>query len=119
MLGGVLPRLVNPRDQVSTFSAETADVRTRAIAVFEQALAPEPLPPRTRRMLARALWLVHLGVLLYFVGDDSADQARSHRLVDDLLDVAAPLVALARSPAAAAVIDPLFRAAERAGLAIS
>jgi hypothetical protein len=69
-------------------------------------------------VLARALWFVHLGVLLYFAHDDELGQGRSHRLVDDLLDLLTPLVAAARTPALAAAVSRVAHALDRAGLAI-
>lgn len=119
LLAAILPRAADPRDPVSAFSPESADVRGRAIAGFDAMIAPEYLPDRTRRLVAQALWFLHLAVLLYFVHDDNPGQAPSHRLVDDLLDVVTPMIAMARSPLAAPLVEQVGRALDRAGLAIA
>ncbi len=114
LLGAIIPRHANPADPVSAFSAESADVRARAIALFDAAIAPEDLPPPTRALVARALWAAHLGILIYFADDRSPGQRKTHRLVDDVLDLVTPLVALARTPAAAPLVAQVVRAASRA-----
>ena len=119
MLGAIVPRLANPADPVSAFSAESAEVRARAIGNFDAILDGEGLPAPTRRLIAAALWLFHLGLLLLFVYDDTPGQARTHRLADDLLEVVAPLIALAGTPFAQPLVDRVVRALDRAGLAIA
>ena len=42
-----------------------------------------------------------MGLLLYFLYDDSPRQARTRRLTDGALDLLVPLVPLATSPASA------------------
>ena len=118
MLAAIVPRLANPRDPVSAFSTESADIRARSIAIFEQALAPEGLPEPTARILCEALWLFHLGALYVFLEDDSAGQKRTRRLVDDLLDLGVPLIAASRTPAAAALLGGVAAALTRAGIRI-
>ncbi|KAB2899922.1 MAG: TetR/AcrR family transcriptional regulator [Kofleriaceae bacterium] len=114
LLGAIIPRHANPADPVSAFSEESAAVRARAVALFDTAIAPEELPDETRTLVAHALWMAHLAVLVYFAGDTSPGQRKTHRLADDLLDLAVPLVALARSPAAAPLVAQITQAANRA-----
>ncbi|HUQ07241.1 MAG TPA: TetR family transcriptional regulator [Kofleriaceae bacterium] len=114
LLGAIIPRHANPTDPVSAFSEESAAVRARAVALFDAAIAPEALDAETRALVAHALWMAHLAVLVYFAGDTSAGQKKSHRLVDDVLDLAVPLLALARSRAAAPLIANIMQAASRA-----
>jgi AcrR family transcriptional regulator len=116
LLGAIIPRHANPADPVSAFSRESADVRARAIALFDAAVAPENLPAPIRTMVARALWMAHLAILVYFADDKSAGQKKTHRLVDDLLDLAVPLVALARSPVASPLVEQLVALLTRADL---
>jgi AcrR family transcriptional regulator len=117
LLAALVPRLVDPGDPVSAFSAESAQVRDRTIALFEGALAGEPIPDDLRRLSAQGLWLLHLTLLLYVVGDHSRGISRSHRLADDLLDLAVPLLAMAATPLGRPLISQLRAALVRAGLA--
>jgi AcrR family transcriptional regulator len=114
LLGAIIPRHANPGDPVSAFSEESAAVRARAIALFDAAIAPEKLPDATRTLVAHALWMAHLAILVYFADDTSPGQKKTHRLVDDALDLAVPLLALARSPAAAPLVDQIMQVASRA-----
>lgn len=116
LVGAIIPRHVNPGDPVSAFSKESAAVRARAIALFDAAIAPEGYPAGTRALVARALWMAHLAVLVYFADDRSAGQKKTHRLVDDILDMAVPLLALARSRSAAPLVEQLVAALTRADL---
>ena len=118
LLAAIVPRAIDPHDPLSALSHEQAQIRARAIAGFDAVLAAEKLPEATRTVLARALWFVHLGVLLYAAHDDEHGQPRSHRLVDDLLDLLTPLCAAARTPAMAHAVARLAHALDRAGLAI-
>jgi AcrR family transcriptional regulator len=117
MLGAIVQRLADPHDPVSAFSRETREVRERSQALFEGALAGAGLDPRTRRLAAQGLWLLQLGVMLYFVNDDSEGQARSHRLVDDLLELGTPVLGLMGTPLAQPLVEGLIATLGRAGLA--
>ena len=77
---------------VSPFSAETTALRARAIALFEDALAPAALDDETRRLLATALWGAHMAMILYLMLDESKGQEKTRRLVDGMLDALVPTV---------------------------
>ena len=55
MLGAIVARLVDPRDPVGAFSAQTRAVRDRAMAVLESILAGANLPPEVLPLVVRAL----------------------------------------------------------------
>jgi AcrR family transcriptional regulator len=108
---GVLFRSVgDPRHPLSPFSRKTAANRDRGLKLFEALLEGEP--PEARRSLARALWLVELGLLLVLI-HDSTSGARTRRLAHDLADWIGKAWPLLRSPAARpflAHIEALFGA---------
>ncbi len=116
LLGALLPRQVNPGDPVSALSRESAEVRARAIALFEAAIAPEGMSIATRALAARALWVLHLAILAYLASDRSPAQRKSHRLVDDALDLAVPLLALAGTPAVTPLLAQVTAMLQRADL---
>jgi len=88
----------DPDSPLSVFAAETGEVRRRAMAIFEEALADQPFPEDLKALLAPALWLLLLGALLYFIHDRSPAQEKTHALVDGMLEAVIPLAALASSP---------------------
>jgi AcrR family transcriptional regulator len=82
---------------LSVFGKKTQAIRERSIAQFVAILRDTPVPDELREPLGRALWLSHLGVFLHFVHDRSKGQARTHRLAETLVELAAtglPLLAL-------------------------
>ncbi len=116
MLSGLVRRLVDPSDPVSAFADDVASVRARAIGLYARVLADEGLPDDVVRVLPPALWLLHMGLLLYFVNDPSPRQSRTRRLVDDTLDLIVPLARLAASPVTEPIRVQLIATLERAGL---
>jgi AcrR family transcriptional regulator len=116
MLAAIVQRLVDPRDPVGAFSAQTRAVRDRSIAMFDGALADAHLPPDVRALAARALWLLQMAIMLVFVNDHSAGERRTHGLVDDALDMIVPLLPLLATPMGQAMAGRVTAALARAGL---
>jgi AcrR family transcriptional regulator len=114
---GALFRYVGDADHpLSVFGEATAAQRGAAIAVFELALegADPALPPPLRPAAARALWLVHLGLLLYWIHDPSTDQRRTRRLIARTAELVTTISRLAAVPGAASVLAPLLDVLEEA-----
>jgi len=116
LLGALVSRLADPGDAISEFSDDQRAIRERSIALFDSAFEGEPLPPDLRALAAPALWMMFMGMLLYFVHDRSAGQVRTRRLVDDSLDLLAPLMMLGASPLAEPMREQLRATLERAKL---
>ena len=96
LLGTILRSVGDPDDPLSLFGASTRDVRDDSIRLFEEAVAPfTPEGGELRALLARALWSLHMGVLLYFMHDRSPGQQKTRRLVDESVGLASELVAFA------------------------
>ena len=67
-----LARVVLDRSSAaSLFGAPAADIRRRSIGIFHLAVDVPVVQGDVKALLATALWALHLGVLLYFVNDDS------------------------------------------------
>jgi hypothetical protein len=106
--------VADPDDPASLFGKETKRVREESIAIFDEALAGLDLDDATRRIAARAMWSLHMGILLYFLHDPSPGQEKTRALTDGALDLAVQLVGVA--PMLSAVTLPLADALGRAGL---
>ena len=118
LLASIVPQLADPADPLSAFSDGTRAVRERSVAVYARALAgavPEAHVP----LVAHALWLLSLAVMLVFVRDDSANQARTHRLVDDALDVLVPLAPLFATPIGRGLVEQVMAALARAEIFVA
>jgi len=113
LLASIVPQLADPADPLSAFSSSTRAVRERSVAVYARALAGA-VPDAHVPLIAHALWLLALAVMLVFVRDDSANQTRTHRLVDDALDLLAPLAPLFATPLGRGLVEHTAAALARA-----
>ncbi|WP_104104803.1 TetR/AcrR family transcriptional regulator [Arthrobacter sp. 08Y14] len=92
--------------------------RAKSIAMFRQAVTvSRPQPPLAiRDDLPELLWLVHMGVTLFWIYDRSPGQRRSRRLVENVAPLAAKLVILSRLPVVRNIVEDvvhLFQGARR------
>jgi AcrR family transcriptional regulator len=83
---------------LSWFGPATRDQRQRSMAVFAEALAGERLPPDVACAAPTLLWTLHLGILLYFLYDESPHQRRTRRLIDAAVDCVADARRIVTSP---------------------
>lgn len=113
MLGVAL----EPGHPSSPFSVESGPARARSIALFAEVLdgSSTRVPPALRAVLPQLLWLGQLGIVLYWLSDDSPDQARTRALVEGVVPPVARLVRLARLPGMSRVVDELADLVRRFG----
>ncbi|MCC3298378.1 TetR/AcrR family transcriptional regulator [Arthrobacter caoxuetaonis] len=85
--------------------------RGKSIAVYRQAVqAARPQPPLAiRDDLPDLLWLVHMGLTLFWVYDSSPGQARSRRLVNNTAPLVAKLVILSRLPVVRNIVEDVVK----------
>lgn len=97
----------DPTSPLSPFSAESAPARDASIALFARLLddSDAKLAPGLRGELPELLWLLQMGVVLFWVYDASADQQRSRTLVRRVVPIVDRLVRLARLPVVRGVVD--------------
>lgn len=100
LLTALLRAGVDPRDRLSPFGPATKEVRDETIRWYERALdgsnvtAPKDLAP----YLPRLLWLYHMGLIYYWIIDESPGQRRTHRLTETSLDLIVQLLRFASLP---------------------
>lgn len=100
---------VDPHTPVSPFSANTVAIRERDQHYFEQAVAQArvKLPKNIAPYLPRLLWLYQMGILLFWVFDESPGQHRTTVLLDGTLKMLTITLRLAALP----LLRPLHRIA--------
>src|SRR5579862_7556085 len=98
LLGALFRYTGEPEHPLSALGTGTLQNRQQSISVFTSAIGTERLPEDIRAILPTALWALHLGILLYFIYDDSPQQERTHRLVDGVLTLLTRFLALAKLP---------------------
>jgi len=103
LLAALFRNLGDVSHPLSVFSRKTAEIRARSISQFIAVLDEPSFPDDLRGLLGRALWLAHLGVFLFFIHDRSPKQARTHKLVDTLVDLVASGIPLLTHPLAAPI----------------
>ncbi|HWW63093.1 MAG TPA: TetR family transcriptional regulator [Thermoanaerobaculia bacterium] len=100
LMTALLKTGVDPHDPLSSFSEQTKDVRDEAIDWFRRALdgANVTIPKDIAPHLPRLLWLYHMGLLYFWIVDESRGQRRTQRLLDASLDLIVQLLRVASLP---------------------
>jgi AcrR family transcriptional regulator len=83
---------------LSWFGRQTEHVRRSSMEVMAEAAAVLCMPPDVRRVTPTILWALEMGILLYFVHDESAGQWRTRKLVNGVAGFAARMVGFIVSP---------------------
>lgn len=94
-----------PDHPLSWFGPATAEQRRLSVAIFAEALDGERWPDDMRDVAPVLLWTLHMGLLLYFLFDESPHQRRTRALIDASVDVVVDVKRLATS----AILRPLRR----------
>jgi AcrR family transcriptional regulator len=87
-----------PSSPLSPFSAESSQARDDAVGLLGEVLegSTAKVDAELRADLPELLWLLELGVVLYWVHDSSPEQARTRVLIDGAVPLVDRLVALSR-----------------------
>lgn len=98
---GVLFRsAADPASPLNPFSEESREVRDEAIAHFAEVVdgARGSLPKDLASEMPVLLWTWHMGVMLYWVHDDSPGRARTWTLMRETAELIASAVTVAKLP---------------------
>lgn len=110
-LSGVLFRTAaDPRNPINPFSHDSEPLRERSTALFAEVLEGSDLKVSNRRLkaeLPNLLWLFHMGILLYWIHDDSPGCVRTYRLLERSVSLVVRLITLAKLP----ILRPLTNTA--------
>jgi AcrR family transcriptional regulator len=100
LLTALLKAGVDPRDPLSPFGDETRPVREENINWYARALegSDVKLPADIAADVPRLLWLYHMGIIYFWITDDSPGQARTQRILDATLDLVVQLLKAASLP---------------------
>lgn len=97
-LGALFRSAADPSSPLSPFGEETRDIRQQSVAHFRKALegSDVKVPPDLAEHLPHLLWLYQMGVILFWIYDRSAGQARTNRLLDKSSDLIVKAIKLSR-----------------------
>jgi AcrR family transcriptional regulator len=97
LLGALFRYTGEPQHPLSALGDGTRKNRQQSMSVFHAALGDERFPDDIRAVLPSALWALHMGIILYFIYDESPEQQRTRRLVDGVLTLVVRILALVQS----------------------
>jgi len=101
----------DPKSPLNPFHEESREERLAGTALFARVLEgsdrkfPKDLAPR----LPGLLWTYHMGIVLFWIHDDSPGRARTRKLAEHTVDMVVPLLKLISNP----LLRPLRKAALR------
>jgi AcrR family transcriptional regulator len=105
-LGALFRYTGDPKHPLSVFGKGTQAQRSQSVAIFQEAIADTNLSEELRQLLPWALWLGHLGMILFFIYDETEGQQRTHKLVDGMLDLLTQLVEFTSSALVRPFVQP-------------
>lgn len=98
LLGAIFRYAGEPLHPLSCLGPATADTRRQSLATLRQALDGESLPTDVRDLLPLAMWALQMGLLVYFIYDNSPEQRRTRKLIDSSLDLGVRILSLLKNP---------------------
>lgn len=98
LMGALLRYTGDATHPLSFLGEGTRDLQLRSMAVFADALEAEPLPKDLETLAPLLAWALHMGLLLYFLYDDSPGHARTTRLADGAVDLFVKCLTLVKLP---------------------
>jgi len=98
-----------PKSPLSPFSEESRPARESSVEMFRQVVEGSDLklPDELKAELPELLWLMLMGVVLFWVHDDSEDVRRTRALIDRAVPLVDRLLRLTRIPGVRGVVNDL------------
>ncbi|TDO54697.1 TetR family transcriptional regulator [Kribbella sp. VKM Ac-2527] len=98
-----------PTSPLSPFSEQSKPAREASVAVFRQVVdgSDLKLPAELKAELPELLWLMQMGIVLFWVHDDSQDLRRTRALIDRSVPLVDRLLRLTRIPGVRGVVNDI------------
>ena len=98
----------DPKSPLNPFHEDSREIREKAVALFTEVLEGSTTRLRhaeLRAELPHLLWMYEMGIVLYWIHDDSPGCRRTYRLLEHTVTLVVRLIALANLP----LMRPLIR----------
>ena len=105
-LGALFRYTGEPGHPLSVFGKGTQPQRKQSMRLFRGALEGANVTAEMKQLLTWVMWLAHLGMILFFIHDESEGQAKTHKLVNGVLDLLTGLVELTSSSLVQPFVKP-------------
>lgn len=119
LMGALLRYTGDPTHPLSFLGKGARDLQLRSMALFRDAVARERLPTDIQYVLPTLLWAMHMGLLLYFLYDDSPRQRRTRALTDGAIELFLRALSVARLPVLRPIRRSVSQLLDEAGLLAS
>jgi AcrR family transcriptional regulator len=98
-----------PKSPLSPFSEQSKPAREASVAVFRLVVdgSDLKLPAELKAELPELLWLMQMGIVLFWVHDDSDDLRRTRALIDRAVPLVDRLLRLTRIPGVRGVVNDI------------
>jgi AcrR family transcriptional regulator len=98
--GVLFQTAADPHSPLNPFADAAAPVRRDSIKLFEDLVTDSNarIPDELREELPYLLWLYHMGIILFWIHDNSLKRARTYKLIDQTVDLLDKLISLAGNP---------------------
>ena len=108
----------DPANPLSPFGAETKPIRDASVAWFRRAVegASESMPKDITPFLPMLFWLYQMGVIAFWMYDQSPRQRRTRALLDGTLDLMIKALRLSRLPLMAPLRKSIIRTLRAVGV---
>ena len=116
LMGALLRYTGDPAHPLSFLGPRTRGLQLCSMGVFAEAVAAERLSADLRALTPLFLWAMHMGLLLYFLYDESPGQHRTRRLTDGAIDLFVRALALGKLPMLRPVTRAVAKLLDQAGL---
>jgi AcrR family transcriptional regulator len=98
--GVLFKTAAHPQSPLNPFADESDPTRRASIELFARVVEESKarIPKDLRAELPYLLWVYHMGVILFWIHDQSPKHRRTYRLVDHTVDLLDKLIHLASNP---------------------
>jgi AcrR family transcriptional regulator len=98
--GVLFKTAAHPRSPLNPFSDESDPVRQASIDLFAKVVegTKARIPKDLRAELPYLLWVYHMGIVLFWIHDQSPKHRRTYRLVNNTVELVDRLIHLASNP---------------------
>ena len=98
--GVLFKTAADPHSPLNPFGHDAAPVRRDSIQLFEMLVsdAKRRLPADLKAELPYLLWLYHMGIILFWIHDQSPKRRRTYHVIDRTVDLIDLLITLASNP---------------------
>jgi len=97
----------DPKSPLNPFGEESAEARSKGIDLYRAVLDGVKLPPDIAAELPELLWTYSMGIVLFWLHDESPGRARTHALIDGSSELVVKIIRILSNP----LLKPLRKSA--------